>query len=68
MYDEGEDQPKNVYQERLKELKKTGDMLIERERESRLRPGAYEVLAKTIVHYEKIYLAYEAKVRRKEGG
>ena len=36
-------------------------MLIERERES--RPGAYEVL----VHYKKIYLAYEANVRLREG-
>lgn len=48
--------------ERLKELKKTGNAVIEREKENTLRPGAYEVLGKTIIHYEKIISEYDAEV------
>ena len=52
-----------MYVERLKELKKTGDAVEEREKESKLRPGAFEILGKTIIHYEKILTAYAEKVR-----
>ena len=62
LYDEGEDQSKKVYVERFNDLKKWGDPVVERERESVLRPGAYELLGRTIVHYEKIVAAYEAEV------
>ncbi len=66
LYDEGEDQPKKVYVERLNELKKIGDPVVERERESVLRPGAYDLLGRTVVHYEKIVTAYDAGVSMAE--
>ena len=62
MYDEGEDQPKKIYEERLAELKTTGNKLIDREREFSIRPRAFEELGKSIVHLEKAISAYEAKV------
>ena len=62
LYDEGEDQPKKVYVKRLEELRKTGDVLVTREQEWRERPRAFEELAATIVHYEKIVAEYKDEV------
>lgn len=62
LYDEGEDQPKKVYVKRLEELKKTGDMVVLRELEWRERPRAFEELASTIIHYEKILTQYKDEV------
>ena len=62
MYDEGEDQPKKVYVERLKELKSHGDPVVERQKEHTHRDGAFDLLARTIVHYEKILSEYVAEV------
>lgn len=62
LYDEGEDQPKKVYVERLADLKITGNKLVEREREFSLRPRAFEELGKSIIHFEKVVAAYNAKV------
>ena len=58
LYEEGEDQPKKVYVEKLAELKKLGDPVVTREQEWRERPPAFEGLVKRIVHYEKILQKY----------
>ena len=58
LYEEGEDQPKKVYVEKLAELKKSGDPVVIREQEWRERPPAFEELVKRIVHYEKILQKY----------
>lgn len=62
LYDEGEDQPKKVYVEKLTDLKKLGDPVVNRERDWRERPPAFEELVKKIVHYEKILQKYEEGV------
>ena len=62
LYDEGEDQPKKVYVEKLTELKKSGDPVIAREREFNERPKAFNELGSAIVHYEKILQNYEQGV------
>ena len=62
LYDEGEDQPKKVYVERLAELRKRGDPVVERQRETLDRPAAFEEFGQAIVHYEKILSAYDAGV------
>ena len=62
LYDEGEDQPKKVYVERLVELRKIGDPVILREKEFHERPAAFEELGKTVVHFEKILQSYERGV------
>ena len=62
LYDEGEDQPKKVYVERLKELKCHGDPVVERQKEHAHRDGAFDLLGRTIVHYEKILSEYVAEV------
>ena len=58
LYEEGEDQPKKVYVDKLAELKKLGDPVVTREQEWRERPPAFEELVKRIVHYEKILQKY----------
>ena len=58
LYEDGEDQPKKVYVEKLAELKKLGDPVVSREQEWRERPPAFEELVKKIVHYEKILQKY----------
>lgn len=58
LYDEGEDQPKKVYVEKLTELRRNGDPVILREREFQERPIAFSELGATIIHYEKILESY----------
>lgn len=48
IYDEGDDQPKSVYVEKLNALKKIGDPVVERYREAEERPGAERALRNTI--------------------
>lgn len=62
LYEEGEDQSKKVYVKRLEELQKTGNKLVTRETEWRERPRAFEELASTIIHYEKILEQYRDQV------
>lgn len=62
LYDEGEDQPKKVYVERLAMLKKCGDPILLRERECRERPLAFNELGRMVVHYEKILDSYDKGV------
>lgn len=52
-----------VYVKRLEELKKTGDVIDMREAEWTDRPKAFDELAATIVHYEKILTQYRDEVR-----
>ena len=63
LYEEGEDQPKKVYVDKLAELKKLGDPVVTREQEWRERPPAFEELVKRIVHYERILQKYAEGVR-----
>ena len=65
LYEDGEDQPKKVYVEKLAELKKSGDPVVSREQEWRERPPAFEELVKSIVHYEKILQKYAEGVSRR---
>ena len=58
LYDEGEDQPKKVYVERLGDLKKLTDPIIERGRETQERPKAFEEFGSAIVHFNKILDKY----------
>lgn len=58
LYDEGEDQAKKVYVERLNDLKKLTDPIVERERELQERPKAFEEFGSAIVHLNKILDKY----------
>lgn len=48
---------------RLEELRKTGDVMVMREVEWTDRPKAFDELAATIIHYEKILTQYKDEVR-----
>ena len=67
LYDEGEDQPKKVYVEKLEVLKKSGDPVVHRQKEFLQRPTAFEELAKVIIHYEKILQSYSEGVSSRLG-
>lgn len=61
LYEEGEDQPKQVYLDKLADLKKLGQPVKDRYNESELRPRAFEELGKQIQQYMKIIEAYKTK-------
>ncbi|KAF4077721.1 hypothetical protein AMELA_G00211200 [Ameiurus melas] len=61
LYEEGEDQQKQVYIDKLAELKKLGQPIQERAMEAEERPKAFEELGKQIQKYMKILEAYKAK-------
>ncbi|TTX06327.1 Heat shock 70 kDa protein 4 [Bagarius yarrelli] len=61
LYEEGEDQQKQVYIDKLEELKKFGQPIQERAIEAEERPKAFEELGKQIQKYMKILEAYKAK-------
>uniref|UniRef100_A0A3B1KEY4 Heat shock protein 4a n=1 Tax=Astyanax mexicanus TaxID=7994 RepID=A0A3B1KEY4_ASTMX len=61
LYEEGEDQQKQVYIDKLTELKKLGQPIQERAMEAEERPRAFEELGKQIQQYMKIIEAYKAK-------
>lgn len=61
LYEEGEDQPKQVYIDKLAELKKLGMPIQERYAESEERPKAFEELGKQIQQYMKFVEAYKMK-------
>lgn len=62
LYNEGEEQSKKVYVERLVGLRKIGDPVIQREKEFHKRPAAFNELGAAIVHFEKILESYEQGV------
>uniref|UniRef100_A0AAY4EF87 Heat shock protein 4a n=1 Tax=Denticeps clupeoides TaxID=299321 RepID=A0AAY4EF87_9TELE len=66
LYEEGEDQPKQVYIEKLDDLKKLGRPIQNRYTESELRPKAFDELGKQIQQYMKIVEAYKTKEEQYE--
>uniref|UniRef100_A0A3P8PK16 Heat shock protein 4a n=1 Tax=Astatotilapia calliptera TaxID=8154 RepID=A0A3P8PK16_ASTCA len=61
LYEDGEDQQKQVYIDKLAELKKIGQPIHERYVEAEERPKAFEELGRQIQMYMKIIEAYKAK-------
>uniref|UniRef100_A0A3Q0R6W2 Heat shock protein 4b n=1 Tax=Amphilophus citrinellus TaxID=61819 RepID=A0A3Q0R6W2_AMPCI len=61
LYEDGEDQPKQVYIDKLAELKKLGQPIQERYTEAEERPKAFEELGKQIQQYMKFIEAYKMK-------
>uniref|UniRef100_A0A1A8MCT6 Heat shock protein 4b n=1 Tax=Nothobranchius pienaari TaxID=704102 RepID=A0A1A8MCT6_9TELE len=61
LYDDGEDQAKQVYIDKLAELKKLGQPILERYMEAEDRPKAFEELGKQIQQYMKFVEAYKMK-------
>lgn len=61
LYDEGEDQKKQVYVNKLEELKKHGDPIVLRQREHEGRPAAFEQLGHSLQLMSKAVELYNAK-------
>uniref|UniRef100_A0A3Q2FIH1 Heat shock protein 4a n=1 Tax=Cyprinodon variegatus TaxID=28743 RepID=A0A3Q2FIH1_CYPVA len=61
LYEDGEDQQKQVYIDKLAELKKIGQPIHDRYMEAEERPKAFEELGRQIQMYMKIIEAYKAK-------
>lgn len=61
LYEEGEDQQKQVYIDKLAELKKLGEPIQNRYREAEDRPKALDELGRQIQQYMKVVEAYKAK-------
>nr|XP_061792694.1 heat shock 70 kDa protein 4-like isoform X2 [Nerophis lumbriciformis] len=61
LYDEGEDQPKQIYIDRLADLKKLGQPIEERYTEAEERPKAFDELGKQIQQYMKFVEACKMK-------
>ncbi|XP_061786648.1 heat shock 70 kDa protein 4b [Nerophis lumbriciformis] len=61
LYEDGEDQPKQVYIDRLAELKKLGQPIQDRYNEAEERPKTFEELGKQIQQYMKFVEAYKMK-------
>ncbi|XP_068456115.1 heat shock 70 kDa protein 4a [Clinocottus analis] len=61
LYEDGEDQQKQVYIDRLTELKTMGQPIYERFMEAEERPKAFEELGRLIQMYMKIIEAYKTK-------
>uniref|UniRef100_A0A8C2WP79 Heat shock protein 4a n=1 Tax=Cyclopterus lumpus TaxID=8103 RepID=A0A8C2WP79_CYCLU len=59
LYEDGEDQQKQVYIDRLAELKKMGQPIYERYMEAEERPKAFQELGRLIQMYMKIIEAYK---------
>ncbi|XP_035681259.1 heat shock 70 kDa protein 4-like isoform X2 [Branchiostoma floridae] len=61
LYEDGEDQPKQVYLDKIAELKKTGEPVRARYKEELERPAAFEDLGKTLQQYRKVLDLYTQK-------
>ncbi|XP_018611972.2 heat shock 70 kDa protein 4b [Scleropages formosus] len=66
LYEDGEDQPKQVYIDKLAELKKIGQPIQDRCAEFQERPKAFEALGKQIQQYMKIVESYKTKEEQYE--
>ncbi|KAF3844859.1 hypothetical protein F7725_008022 [Dissostichus mawsoni] len=64
LYEDGEDQPKQVYEEKLDALKRLGQPIQDRHREQEDRPRAFEELGKKMQLYMKIVDSYKQKDER----
>uniref|UniRef100_A0A674MC70 Heat shock protein 4b n=1 Tax=Takifugu rubripes TaxID=31033 RepID=A0A674MC70_TAKRU len=61
LYEDGEDQPKQMYIDKLAELKKLGQPIMERYTEAEERPKAFEEMGRQIQQYMKFVEAYKMK-------
>ncbi|CAB1337651.1 unnamed protein product [Coregonus sp. 'balchen'] len=61
LYEDGEDQPKQQYIDKLVQLKKLGQPIQERYMESEERPRAFDEMGKQIQMYMKIVESYKTK-------
>ncbi|KAG8128660.1 putative Heat shock 70 kDa protein [Naja naja] len=61
LYEEGEDQPKQVYIDKLAEMKAVGQPIQARFQESEERPKAFEELGKHVQQYMKAVHAFKEK-------
>ncbi|XP_063751153.1 heat shock 70 kDa protein 4a [Eleginops maclovinus] len=61
LYEDGEDQQKQVYIDKLTELKQMGQPIRDRYMEANERPKAFEELGRQMQMYMKIVEAYKAK-------
>uniref|UniRef100_A0A3Q3NL42 Heat shock protein 4b n=1 Tax=Labrus bergylta TaxID=56723 RepID=A0A3Q3NL42_9LABR len=61
LYEDGEDQSKQVYIDKLAELKKLGQPIQDRYTEAEERPKAFEEMGKQIQQYMKFVEAYKMK-------
>ncbi|XP_062393009.1 heat shock 70 kDa protein 4-like [Sardina pilchardus] len=61
LYEDGEDQQKQVYIDKLAELKKFGQPIVERYQEAEERPKSFDRLGKLLQQYMKIVEAYKMK-------
>uniref|UniRef100_A0A3B3VV42 Heat shock protein 4b n=1 Tax=Poecilia latipinna TaxID=48699 RepID=A0A3B3VV42_9TELE len=61
LYEDGEDQPKQVYIDKLAELKTLGQPIMDRFMEAEERPKAFEELGKQIQMYMKFVEAFKMK-------
>uniref|UniRef100_A0A4W6FH21 Heat shock protein family A (Hsp70) member 4 like n=1 Tax=Lates calcarifer TaxID=8187 RepID=A0A4W6FH21_LATCA len=64
LYEDGEDQPKQVYEEKLDALKRLGQPIQDRHREHEDRPRAFEELGKKLQLYMKFVDSYKQKDER----
>ncbi|XP_051784348.1 heat shock 70 kDa protein 4L isoform X1 [Erpetoichthys calabaricus] len=64
LYEEGEDQPKQVYVDKLMELKKYGQPIQDRYREHEERPKAFDDLGKKVQMFMKAVEAFKKKDER----
>uniref|UniRef100_H3DJ04 Heat shock protein family A (Hsp70) member 4 like n=1 Tax=Tetraodon nigroviridis TaxID=99883 RepID=H3DJ04_TETNG len=64
LYEDGEDQPKQVYEEKLEALKRLGQPIQDRHREHEDRPRAFEELGKKLQIYMKFLDSFKQKDER----
>ncbi|XP_028251401.1 heat shock 70 kDa protein 4L [Parambassis ranga] len=64
LYEDGEDQPKQVYEEKLDALKRLGQPIQDRHREHEDRPRAFEELGKKLQLYMKFVDSYKQRDER----
>ncbi|XP_076014646.1 heat shock 70 kDa protein 4L [Genypterus blacodes] len=64
LYEDGEDQPKHVYVDKLDALKRLGQPIQERHREHEDRPRAFEELGKKLQSYMKAVDSFKRKDER----
>ncbi|KAG9460897.1 hypothetical protein GDO78_018864 [Eleutherodactylus coqui] len=62
LYEDGEDQPKQVYIDKLTDLKNLGQPIQTRYQEFEDRPKAFEELGKQVQLYMKVINAFKNKV------
>ncbi|TMS21086.1 Heat shock 70 kDa protein 4L [Larimichthys crocea] len=64
LYEDGEDQPKHIYEEKLDALKRLGQPIQDRHREHEDRPRAFDELGKKLQLYMKFVDCFKQKDER----